>query len=810
MLTGLYIVASIIGAWLLSYHRARLWLWTVVIAAWLVFWNWLHQPGQPIELVLTTSWGIFIVLAILLNVSFIRSRLLSAPLFGLFKRMLPAMSRTEKEALDAGTVWWEGELFSGRPNWKELLGYPVPGLSSEEQAFLDGPVEELCKMLDDWQITEELHDLPPEVWAFLKKERFFGMIIPKRFGGLEFSALGHSAVVTKIATRSVTAAVTVMVPNSLGPAELLLHYGTDEQREHYLPRLADGRDIPCFALTSPWAGSDAAAMPDVGIVCKGKFEGKEVVGIRLNWSKRYITLGPVASVLGLAFKLYDPENLIGDKEDRGITCALIPTDTAGVEIGERHAPLNLAFMNGPNRGKDVFIPVEWIIGGPSRAGQGWGMLMESLAAGRSISLPSLSGGAGKMVSRMVGAYSRVREQFKLPIGKFEGVEEVLARIAGNTYAMDAVREMTCSAVDMGEKPAVASAIAKYNLTERMRRVINDGMDVLGGRGICMGPNNFLARSYQAIPIAITVEGANILTRSMIVFGQGAIRCHPYVLQEMQAVANPDSKRGLRQFDKALFSHIGFTISNIMRSLFLGLSNARFSLAPAGPTKRYYQQISRMSAAFAMVSDLSMLVLGGNLKRKEKLSARLADVFSQLYIATAALKRFEDAGRPKEDIPLVQWVCEDALFTVQESLHGLMRNFPNPVVAWFMRLMVFPRGRYWSSPRDKLGRKLAGLIMTPGEARDRLTRGGFFPVDPADPMGAMEDALNKVMASVETQRLIRKAVKDGELLPAPEPELVEAALTKGLIDQPQADAMQAAIAARDQVIQVDAFPHDYWK
>ncbi|MBD3670612.1 MAG: acyl-CoA dehydrogenase [Gammaproteobacteria bacterium] len=807
MLTGLYIVASILGAWLLSYHRARLWLWTLVIGLWLAFWDWLNQP---IEFILTSSWIIFIILAVLLNVGFLRSRVLSAPLFRVFKRMLPAMSRTEKEALDAGTVWWEGEIFSGRPNWKELHSYPAPSLSPEERVFLDGPVEELCRMLDDWQITEELHDLPTEVWDFLKRERFFGMIIPKRYGGLEFSALGHSAVVTKISTRSVTAAVTVMVPNSLGPAELLLHYGTDEQRDYYLPRLADGTDIPCFALTSPWAGSDAAAMPDTGVVCKGKFQGKEVVGIRLNWSKRYITLGPVATVLGLAFKLYDPEHLIGDKVERGITCALIPTHTEGVEIGERHAPLNLAFMNGPNRGKDVFIPIDWIIGGPSQAGHGWGMLMESLAAGRSISLPSLSSGAGKMVSRMVGAYSRVREQFKLPIGKFEGVEEVLARIAGHTYAIDATREMTCAAVDMGEKPAVASGIAKYNLTERMRSVINDGMDVLGGRGICMGPNNFLARSYQAIPIAITVEGANILTRSMIVFGQGAIRCHPYVLKEMQAVANPDSRRGLRQFDKALFGHIGFTISNIMRSLFLGLTNARFAIAPAGPVKRYYQQISRMSAAFAMVSDLSMLVLGGNLKRKEKLSGRLADIFSQLYIATAALKRFEDEGRKPEDIPLVQWVCEDALFQVQESMHGLMRNFPNRLVAGFMRLMVFPRGRYWSAPRDVLGGKLASLIMTPDEARERLTRGGFFPVDPNDPMGAMEDALLKVDYSAEIQRKIRKALKDGELLNGPEREVVDAALQKGLIDQGQADAMKAAIDARDKVIQVDAFARDYWK
>lgn len=807
MLTTIYIIASILGAWLLSYHRARLWLWTAVIAGWLLFWDWLNQ-AHPF--VLNSSWVIFITLAILFNIRFIRRYLLSAQLFRIFKRMLPAMSSTEKEALDAGTVWWEGELFSGHPNWKQLHDYPVPRLSSEEQAFLDGPVEELCRMLDDWQITNQLHDLSPEVWAFLKQERFFGMIIPKSYGGLQFTALGHSAVVTKLASRSISAAVTVMVPNSLGPAELLLHYGTDEQRDFYLPRLASGEDIPCFALTGPSAGSDAGAMPDTGVVCKGTFDGKEVVGIRLNWAKRYITLGPVATVLGLAFKLYDPERLIGDKKERGITCALIPTDTPGVEIGRRHAPLDMAFMNGPNSGKDVFIPIDWIIGGPTRAGQGWGMLMESLAAGRSISLPSLSSGAGKLVSRMVGGYARVREQFKLPIGKFEGVEEVLARIAGHTYAIDATREMTCGAVDMGEKPSVASAIAKYNLTERMRQVVNDGMDVLGGRGISMGPNNFLARAYQSIPIAITVEGANILTRSLIVFGQGAIRCHPYVLKEMEAVANPDPARGLNQFDNALFSHIGFTISNMMRSLFLGLSNARFTSAPSGPMKRYYQQISRMSACFAMVADLSLLVLGGDLKRKEKLSGRLADVFSQLYIATAALKRFEDSGRPEEDIPLVQWVCEDALFTVQESLHGLMRNFPSTPVSWLMRLVVFPRGRFWSAPRDHLGHKLAELLMAPGLARDRLTAGAFFGASNEDPFGAMEDALHKVVDAAGIQKLLRQAVKEGELVAMPELALVEQALEKGLLDASQAEQFKAAVAARDKVIQVDDFAHDYWK
>jgi len=516
------------------------------------------------------------------------------------------MSQTEREALEAGSLWWDGELFSGRPNWQRLLSFPAPRLSAEERAFLDGPVDDLCHMINDWQVTEELHDLPPEVWQFIKDKGFFGMIIPKKYGGLEFSALAHSAVVMKISSRSTTAAVTVMVPNSLGPAELLLHYGTDAQKDHYLPRLARGEEVPCFALTGPDAGSDASSMPDIGIVEKGMFDGKEVVGIRLNWAKRYITLGPVATVLGLAFKLQDPNQLLGDKEELGITLALIPTDTSGISIGTRHAPLNIMFQNGPNWGKDVFIPMEWVIGDKSGIGNGWRMLMESLAAGRSISLPALSTGGGKLACRATGGYARIRKQFRTPIGKFEGIEEALTRIAGNTYMMDAARTITASAVDLGEKPSVASAIVKYNLTERMRSVINDAMDIQGGAGICMGPRNLIGRIYQAIPISITVEGANILTRTLITFGQGAVRCHPYILKEIRAVRDSDTKRGAIDFDRAFFGHIGFTISNMVRAFYLGITGARFVRVPGDKrAKKYYQQLTRMSAAFALASDIAV-------------------------------------------------------------------------------------------------------------------------------------------------------------------------------------------------------------
>ena len=650
MSTLLALLLFIATIWAVSYHRLAMLAASGAVLAVLVFISWVGTNSW----LLAFLWLATLVVLVPLNVPSLRQTLVSAKALIFFKQVLPALSQTEQEALDAGTVWWDGDLFSGKPEWEKLLKIDTSTLSKEEQAFLDGPVNRLCAMLDDWAITHEYKDLPPEVWQFIKDNGFFSMIIPKSYGGLAFSALAHSAVVSKIASRSITTAVTVMVPNSLGPGELLLHYGTEEQRNYYLPRLASGEEIPCFALTGPENGSDAGAMPDTGIVCNGEFNGEEVLGIRLNWNKRYITLGPVATILGLAFKLYDPDQLLGDKPELGITCALIPTDTAGVTIGRRHYPLNMVFMNGPNQGHDVFIPMEWVIGGPKMAGQGWRMLMECLAAGRSISLPALSTGAGKLSCRATGAYARIRQQFKTPIGLFDGVEEALTRIAGNTYMMEAARTLTATAIDQGEKPAVISAIVKYNMTERMREVLNDAMDVQGGSGICMGPKNLLARPYQSIPIAITVEGANILTRTMITFGQGAIRCHPYVIEEIQSCHSDD----LERFDKALFGHMGFTVSNASRALFLALTRSKLAASPSvGSDKRYYQQLTRMSAAFAFVADVAMLVLGGSLKRREKLSGRLADVLSQLYLASAVLKHYHDQGRPAEDKALMQWACE---------------------------------------------------------------------------------------------------------------------------------------------------------
>ncbi|MFQ5486951.1 MAG: acyl-CoA dehydrogenase [Gammaproteobacteria bacterium] len=790
-----------------AYRRMALWQWSAIVTFYLLLWTWLQNSSG---FAAVSVWLLYALIIIPLNLLPLR-RLLSARVLAAFRTLMPRMSRTEQEALAAGTVWWDGDLFSGRPDWDKLLSMPAPSLTAEEQAFLDGPVDELCRMLDDWHITEELHDLPEEVWRYIKEQGFFGMIIPKAYGGLGFSALAHSCVVQKIATRSTTAAVTVMVPNSLGPAELLLHYGTDEQKQHYLPRLAHGEEVPCFALTGPEAGSDAGAMPDRGVVCRGEFQGKEVVGIRLNWEKRYITLGPVATVLGLAFKLYDPDHLLGETEALGITLALIPTDTPGITIGSRHAPLNQVFQNGPNWGKDVFIPLDWIIGGAQRAGQGWRMLMESLAAGRSISLPALSTGAAKLASRATGAYARIRRQFKVPIGRFEGVEEALARIAGNAYMMDAARVMTAGAVDTGAKPSVISAIVKYHLTEHMRRAINDAMDVQGGSAICMGPRNLLGRIYQAIPISITVEGANILTRSLIIFGQGAVRCHPYVLREMQAVASADHQQALRDFDHAFWGHVGFTISNVVRALWLGLGGARLLKTPGAPQcRRYYQELTRMSAVFAMSADIAMLLLGGALKRRERLSARLGDMLSHLYLASAVLKRFEDDGRPAADLPLLHWNCQRSLFLIQEALAEFLRNLPLRPVSWALRLLAFPLGRPYRPPADTLGHQVAALILEPSPDRDRLTAGIYLTDDEGQAIGLLDRTLALVMACADIEARLHQGLREGCLNNDDgEEALLEQALAAGILDADEAARYRSLIAARREVIMVDDFPAHYW-
>ncbi|MGF1727260.1 acyl-CoA dehydrogenase FadE [Photobacterium nomapromontoriensis] len=801
MVTLVYLLGLVGITGALAYHRANLRTFTITLVVTLTLGSLLNITGQY-------SWLAFLLIAIPLNLTSLRRKLLSKPALSAFKRVMPEMSRTEKEAIDAGTVWWEADLFRGAPDWNKLHDIPTPRLSAEEKAFLDGPVNEVCKMTNDFQVTHELADLPPEIWQYLKDHKFFAMIIKKEYGGLEFSAYAQSLVLQKLTGVSGVLSSTVGVPNSLGPGELLQHYGTTDQKEHYLPRLAEGKEIPCFALTSPEAGSDAGSIPDFGIVKKGMWQNEEVLGMELTWNKRYITLAPVATVLGLAFKLYDPDHLLGNNEDLGITCALIPTDLDGVDIGRRHFPLNLPFQNGPTQGDKVFVPIDFIIGGQEMAGQGWRMLVECLSVGRGITLPSNSTGGLKTVAMATGAYARIRRQFKLPIGKMEGIEEPLARITGNAYVLDAASTLTVAGIDLGEKPSVISAIVKYHCTHRGQRGVIDAMDVAGGKAICMGPSNFLARSYQGAPIAITVEGANILTRSMIIFGQGAIRCHPYVLDEMNAAYNDDAEQALTTFDQALFGHVGFVISNMVRAFWLGLIDGRGSSAPRkDATTRYYQQLNRYSANLALLADISMAVLGGSLKRKERLSARLGDVLSQLYLASATLKRFNDEGSKKEDLPLVHWGLQDALYQTQEALDEFLRNFPNRPVAAVLRALIFPLGLGRVRPSDKLDHKLARIIQTPSDTRNRIGRYQFLEACENNAVGMIEEALKDILAAEPIYDRVCQAA--GKKIPFMQLDKVaETGLALNVINTDEADLLRRAEEGRLRTINVDDFdPQD---
>src|SRR3954471_13070656 len=791
-----WIAAAIAAFFVLGYFRAPLLGWTLAAGALLGWLSALFSFSDSTNIVLLCA---FAVAALALNVPILRRVLITNHILAIYRKILPDMSQTEKEAIDAGTVWWDADLFSGRPDWDKLLATPAPKLTAEEQAFLDGPVEELCAMCDDWEITHERYDLPPHVWQFIKDKGFLGMIIPKKFGGMGFSALAHSAVVTKLSSRSNAAAVTVMVPNSLGPAELLLHYGTDEQKAHYLPRLARGQEVPCFALTSPEAGSDAASIPDYGVVCKGVWQGKETLGMRVTWDKRYITLGPVATLLGLAFRLYDPEGLLGSEKDLGITCALVPTSTPGVNIGRRHLPLNGVFQNGPNWGKDVFMPIDWIIGGRDYAGKGWMMLMGCLAAGRAISLPTSSVGGVKALARATGAYARVRQQFRTPIGKLEGVEEALGRIAANAYLMEATRVMTAGCVDAGEKPSVLSAIAKYHMTERARQCVNDAMDIHGGKGICLGPNNWVGRGYQVLPVGITVEGANILTRTLIIFGQGAIRCHPYVLREMRAAKEMRGAEASIEFDDAFTSHVGHVLRNGIRAFVLGLfpGLARAPRNAASDTRHYYRHVSRLSAAFAFLADISMLAMGGALKRKEKISGRLGDVLSMMYLVSATLKRYEDQGRIKADLPLVRWAVRDALHRAQEALEGILSNFPVKSLATLLRWIIFPIGKRLRPPLDSRNRECARIALEPGATRDRLTAGMYLPKG-EHATAVLEAAFLAAVAGEPIDKKLREARKQGL-----DPENALSVLNPEELAQ-----WQRKEALRKQVIKVDDFPQDF--
>jgi alkylation response protein AidB-like acyl-CoA dehydrogenase len=796
------IAAAVIVAWGLAYYEAGTRLWTIYTAALLAAILYAAGAGQTSWIV---TYAIFAAPAVLMNIKSLRSGILTKPLFKAFKSVLPPMTSTEREALEAGDVWWDAEMFRGRPQWNKLLQeHQAPEYTAEEKSFMENEVNELCAMLDDWKISFEDKDLAPEVWQYMREKKFFALLISKEWGGLGFSAYAQSAVVTKISTRSLAAAVTVMVPNSLGPGELLMHYGTEEQKQFWLPGLADGTHIPCFALTGPEAGSDAGAIPDTGIVCEEVYEGKMTLGLKMNFSKRWITLAPVATCVGLAFKLHDPKGLLGDnnKSDYGITCALLPADHPGVEIGQRHYPGG--FMNGTVRGVDIFIPIDWIIGGPAKAGGGWRMLVECLSAGRGISLPALSAAASKVAYRMTGAYSRLRRQFKTPIGMFEGVQEANGRIAGNTYKLEAMRSLTASAVDVCS-PSVVTAIAKYHMTQMMRDVTIDAVDVHGGRAVQMGPRNYLANAHNGVPIAITVEGANILTRNLMIFGQGAIRCHPYVFPEMEA-AREDN---LVEFDKLFWSHIGFSTNRAVRALSYGLTGSIFANTPvSGPTAKYYKQLTRMSSALAFTSDVTMGVLGGELKRMENLSARLGDVLSELYMASAVLKYYYDNGETAEDLPHAEWCVQQSLFNIQNAFEEFFENFPNRFIARMLKLVVLPLGRSYKKPSDKLHNTIAAMMMEPTALRDRLTNEAYFGTDASDVTGRMEITFNALIAIEPIYNRFLKAVAKGQATGFVIADQLTSAVEKKILTQEEADKVAEFDLLRIDALATDEFTKDY--
>ena len=804
MLSAFWVLLFIVGGLTLAYKRVSLSGSTAAAGAALVAYSLIGDPPGLWAVILWATFGLMVAL----NFRDFRRNRITRPLLATYRRMLPSMSSTEREALEAGSVWWEGDVFSGAPDWRKLSAAAAPRLTEEERAFLDGPDEELCQMIDEWEVSHELGDLPPKAWQFMKDKGFFAMIIPKAYGGLEFSAYAHSQVLIKVSGHSGTAGSIVAVPNSLGPAELLLHYGTEEQKDHYLPGLAKGTEIPCFALTHPRAGSDAASIPDQGYVCKGEFNGEEIVGIRLTWDKRYITLAPVATVLGLAFRLYDPEGLLGDpdKTDYGITAALIPTDTPGVEIGRRHLPLTIPFQNGPTSGKDVFVPLDCIIGGPKMAGQGWRMLVECLSVGRCISLPSNAVGGAKAGLFSTGAYARIRKQFGMPIGHFEGIQEVMARMAGNTYIGDAARSVTVAAVDAGEKPAVPSAILKYHCTEIARSVANDAMDIHAGKGVMLGPNNYLGIGWGAVPVMITVEGANILTRSLIIFGQGAVRCHPFVLRELHAARDEDRQRGLVDFDDALFGHFGYAISNAARSLVSATTLARYMSVPegAGSTRRFYQHIARFSASFALAADVAMLTLGGALKKKEMLSSRLGDILSTLYLASTVLKHYENQGRPAADLPVVEWACRSLLYKAQEQLHGFLRNFPNRPVAAVLRALIFPRGRTYYAPADGLSRRVVELMITPSETRERVCGGIYRSIERGSPLGELDEVMRLAIEITPLEKKIRRGLKEGKISAPDVHSQIDQAVAAAVLTEEEGQRLRDADVRIMKIIDVDDF------
>jgi len=800
MLAVVLLILALGGFLALGMIRAPLWAWAAAVGI-----LTLLATGGSMSIGALVAWLPFVALAVL-SIPSVRRKIVVAPVFATIRKMLPKVSDTEAQALEAGTVGFDAELFSGTPDWDKLRSIPPITLSPEEQAFLDGPTEELCGMISDWQVRHTLREIPDEIWDFVKVNGFLGMLISKEHGGLGFSAQAQSLILGKIASRSPDVVTIVMVPNSLGPGELIEKYGTDEQKHYYLPRLAKGEEVPCFSLTGPTSGSDAATMRDIGYVTRGTHQGKETLGVRLSWEKRYITLGPKATLVGLAFRLFDEDNLLGKGEDIGITLALIPADHPGVNIGRRHLPSGAAFPNGPNWGSDVFIPIDWIIGGAAMAGNGWRMLMECLSAGRAISLPSSATAGAKSMLRVTSAYARIRKQFGLPVSRMEGVEEPLVRIIETAYVNEAARAMTAAMVARGEKPSVISALMKYQTTEKMRRAVNDAMDIHGGRGICDGPSNYLQSAYQMVPVGITVEGANILTRTLITFAQGALRSHPYLYKEVQAAQNPDRERGLDAFENAFNNHIAFSLSNATGAFVHNVTGGALASSPDGVHRmsHWYRQLARASRSFAFVADLTVALLGGGLKTKQKITGRMADALSELYMLSATLKRYEDDGRPEGDEHIVELSAKNALHRFQEAMSGVVNNFPVRWARPLMRLVVFPLGQRFRPASDALGHKVARHALQPGAVRDRLTRHIFVSKNVDDPTGLLEVTLEKVIAAEPAEKKLEKAIREGVVRRYHGIDWFAEAEAKGVITAEEAEQLREIERLVARVIAVDHF------
>lgn len=759
-----------------------------------------------------TPWSLvvgipIILMSIILLVAPLREALIAKPAFNILSKAMPSMSITEKEALEAGTSWWEKELFMGAPDWEKFDQYPYPKLSVEEQSFIDNEVQQLCFMLDEWKIHHKDKNLPPEVWQFIKDKGFLGLIIPKSFGGKQFSAFAQSRIMSKIASRSLTAAVSCMVPNSLGPGELLLHYGTTAQKQRYLPGLANGTEIPCFGLTSPEAGSDAGAIPDTGIVCYGSYQGQEVLGLKMNFSKRWITLAPIATVIGLAFKLYDPDGLLGDKSksEYGITCALIPASHEGIKIGARHNP-GAPFMNGTVEGTDIFIPIDWIIGGQQNAGKGWRMLMECLGVGRGISLPALATAAAEMSYLLVGAFASVRQQFKVSVGHFEGVQEATSDIASDAYMLESFRYMVTCGLNQGGTPAVMTAMAKYYATETMRNVINHGMDVVGGRAIQLGPRNFMALTYQSIPVAITVEGANILTRSLMIFGQGSMRCHPYLFEELQLLQSDNKESALKKFNTLLFKHLAYTFNRAAKALAFGLTGGSKEGSSSADdfSKPYYAMINRMSADFALTADMALGILAGDLKRKEMLSGRLADIHAHLFIATAILNYYEHGQRTESDQKHAELALNKALYNAQEAFFGLYENFPVKIAATLVKLISFPFGRPVTKPSDELKQQVAQLLLKENSFREELKKHVYYTTDETDVMGRMESTFQMLLTLQPLWDKFKKAESKDQFKGLTFEEHITDAVAVGFITANEAEQLLKYNAKRYDSMLTDIF------